>query len=306
MADAFNTMAESLDTLVAQMAAASDEVIVLGHQLNRRPTSWRPPPPSSRRRSPRRRPPPRNSPARQRPSPRPSTGSPPRPPRRATTSNRPKATSRRRPSARWRWPNGSARSAPSSPSSTRSPTRPTCWPSTPPSKRPAPGKAAAGSPSSPTRSAGWPSGRRPRPPTSRRSSRASRPRPTPPSWRWRRAPSRCSLARPAVGGGRRHRQVRLTTQQQRSATSQVVETMEQLTDASRQVSAHSRPDRLGVRRAGRPRQASGRHRRGGDHTLRLMPRRGRDPWDACHVGRVEEQVDDELMVGRRTPKAAAS
>jgi len=31
--------------------------------------------------------------------------------------------------------------------------------------------------------------------------------------------------------------VRLTTQQQRSATSQVVETMEQLTDASRQVSA---------------------------------------------------------------------
>jgi methyl-accepting chemotaxis protein len=32
-------------------------------------------------------------------------------------------------------------------------------------------------------------------------------------------------------------QVRLTTQQQRSATGQVVETMEQLTDASRQVSA---------------------------------------------------------------------
>jgi methyl-accepting chemotaxis protein len=32
-------------------------------------------------------------------------------------------------------------------------------------------------------------------------------------------------------------QVRLTTQQQRSATSQVVETMEQLTDSSRQVSA---------------------------------------------------------------------
>ena len=32
-------------------------------------------------------------------------------------------------------------------------------------------------------------------------------------------------------------QVRLTTQQQRSATAQVVETMEQLTDASRQVSA---------------------------------------------------------------------
>ena len=32
-------------------------------------------------------------------------------------------------------------------------------------------------------------------------------------------------------------QVRLTTQQQRSATSQVVETMEQLSDASRQVSA---------------------------------------------------------------------
>ncbi len=35
-------------------------------------------------------------------------------------------------------------------------------------------------------------------------------------------------------------QVRLTTQQQRSATSQVVETMEQLTDASRQVSATAR------------------------------------------------------------------
>ncbi|MCF4123148.1 methyl-accepting chemotaxis protein, partial [Antribacter sp. KLBMP9083] len=34
-----------------------------------------------------------------------------------------------------------------------------------------------------------------------------------------------------------HDQVRLTTQQQRSATAQVVETMEQLTDASRQVSA---------------------------------------------------------------------
>jgi methyl-accepting chemotaxis protein len=32
-------------------------------------------------------------------------------------------------------------------------------------------------------------------------------------------------------------QVRLTTQQQRSATAQVVETMEQLADASRQVSA---------------------------------------------------------------------
>jgi len=32
-------------------------------------------------------------------------------------------------------------------------------------------------------------------------------------------------------------QVRLTTQQQRSATAQVVETMEQLTDASRQVSS---------------------------------------------------------------------
>ena len=32
-------------------------------------------------------------------------------------------------------------------------------------------------------------------------------------------------------------QVRLTTQQQRTATAQVVETMEQLTDASRQVSA---------------------------------------------------------------------
>jgi methyl-accepting chemotaxis protein len=32
-------------------------------------------------------------------------------------------------------------------------------------------------------------------------------------------------------------QVRLTTQQQRTANSQVVETMEQLTDASRQVSA---------------------------------------------------------------------
>lgn len=37
-----------------------------------------------------------------------------------------------------------------------------------------------------------------------------------------------------------HDQVRLTTQQQRSATGQVVETMEQLTDASRQVSATAR------------------------------------------------------------------
>ena len=56
-------------------------------------------------------------------------------------------------------------------------------------------------------------------------------------------------------------QVRLTTQQQRSATAQVVETMEQLTDASRQVSATAQQIAAAAGSSQRPRRQPRNHRR---------------------------------------------
>ncbi len=66
------------------------------------------------------------------------------------------------------------RSARSSRSSPPSPSRPTCWPSTPPSKRPGPARRARASPSSRTRSRSWPRRPRRRPRTSATRSTPSR------------------------------------------------------------------------------------------------------------------------------------
>ena len=100
------------------------------------------------------------------------------------------------------------------------------------------GEEAAASPSSPTRSAGWPNARRRRPATSptivdavQGETNATVMAMEKGAKQMQQGLALLEAVTDAAG------QVRLTTQQQRSATAQVVETMEQLTDASRQVSA---------------------------------------------------------------------
>ena len=174
----------------------------------------------------------------------------------------------------WSWAKTPRRSAASSTSSTKFPTRPTCWHSTPPSRRPGPGRPGSASPSSPARSSAWRSAPSPPPARSRPWSRQIQQATNETimlteegsqgGGRGQR-PGRPRLGRPGHhphhgrGDDRRRKEIKLSTQQQTTASEQMAETIIEVRDVAHPGGGGRRGDVPGDRRPDRPGRKVAQH-----------------------------------------------